>query len=298
MKSVVAWLHAIRARTLPLSLSGVLVGGAIAYHQGCCDYMIVALCALTALFLQVLCNLSNDIGDFKNGVDSAQRVGPARVMQGEEITERGMWHGIVVSALLAMFSGAFLLYHAYKLDVVIFAVFVILGLGALAAAVFYTLGSRPYGYHGFGDVFCFIFFGLVAVAGTFYLASGSILVTVLLPGAAFGLLSNAVLNLNNMRDMVNDKAYGKNSIVVKFGISWAKSYHGVLVFMPFVLLTIFVLLGHYPLYSWAFWVLFPFFLVDYIGIIRNSDYALYDRYLERQAIRTIIMALVFCLGML
>ena len=298
MNNVIAWLHAIRLRTLPLSLAGVLVGGAIAYSEGCCNYVVVLLCALTAVFLQVLCNLSNDIGDFKKGVDSAQRVGPARVMQGEEITERGMWCAIIISALLAMFTGLFLLYHAYTIDVVVFVIFILLGLGALAAAVFYTLGARPYGYNGLGDVFCFLFFGVVAVVGTFYLAAGTMRMAVLLPGAAFGLFSNAVLNLNNMRDMVNDKAYGKNSVVVKFGITWAKYYHGVLVFLPFVLLSLFVWLGHYPIYSWSFWALFPFFVVDYRGIINNNDFAFYDRYLERQAIKTTVMALVFCLGML
>ena len=215
------WVKAARPRTVLLSFSGVLLGGFLAINQvpepveGPAFWLTLLFAALTAILLQILSNLANDYGDFKKGTDSAKRVGPQREMQSGAITEKEMKRGLAVTAGLCFISGALLIFVFAGLTWQELAVFAALGIGAVLAALLYTLGKRPYGYRGLGDLYCFLFFGWAAVAGTFYLATKSLDFSVLLPASAMGFLSNAVLNINNMRDYENDKASGKNSLVVK-----------------------------------------------------------------------------------
>ena len=294
MAKLKTWIRAARLRTVLLSFSGVLLGWFLAL-KGEFYYPFPALfAALTAMLLQILCNLANDYGDFKKGVDGANRVGPQREMQSGEITEKEMKRGIAVATLLCLASGGLLLLtvllaHASWGMVIAFAA---LGIGAILAALFYTLGKRPYGYRGLGDLFCFLFFGWAAVAGTYYLASACIDFSILLPASAMGFLSNAVLNINNMRDIENDRASGKNSLVVRIGLRKAFVYHCTLIVGAFVALSTFLVLKKTPFYTHAFWLLFPLFLND-LKAIKKKKPELLDPFLGRQVRHTFFLVLAF-----
>ena len=287
------WLSAARPRTVLLSLSGVMLGGFLAASEPLYDPVPIFLAALTAILLQILSNFANDYGDFKKGLDDAERTGPQRVMQSGELTEKQMRRGITLTAVLALVSGAFLVFVAAHLTWHELAVFAVMGLGAVAAALLYTLGKRPYGYRGLGDLFCFLFFGWVAVVGTYYLASKTFDLTILLPATAVGFLSNAVLNINNMRDYENDKAKGKNSLVVKLGLKRAFIYHVILIVGAFLCLSIYIWLKQAPWYTYAFWLLFPLFLMDLITIKKTFESGCPDRLLPKQVIQTFLLTMVF-----
>ena len=175
MAKLKSWIRAARPRTVLLSFSGVLLGGFLAYRTGPSTGSGTLLCvlfaALTAILLQILSNLANDYGDFKKGTDNAKRVGPQREMQSGAITEQEMKRGLAFTAMLRLISGALPIFVFSGLTWQELAVFAVFGLGAVLAALLYTLGKRPYGYRGLGDLFCFLFFGWAAVAGTFYLAT-------------------------------------------------------------------------------------------------------------------------------
>ena len=299
MAKLKTWIKASRPRTVLLSFSGVLLGGFLAFNQlrslslskgrPC---LVILFAALTAILLQILSNLANDYGDFKKGTDSAKRVGPQREMQSGAITEKEMKHGLAVTAALSLISGALLIFVFAQLTWKELAVFAALGLGAVLAALLYTLGKRPYGYRGLGDLFCFLFFGWAAVAGTYYLATKSLDFSVLLPATAMGFLSNAVLNINNMRDYENDKASGKNSLVVKLGLKKAFVYHCLLIVGAFVCLTVYLVLHHAEWYSYLFWLLFPLFLKDLIAIKKTKP-ELLDPFLGRQVKHSFLLVLVY-----
>ena len=299
MAKLKIWIRAARPRTVLLSFSGVLLGGVLAFNQlrslslskgrPC---LVILFAALTALLLQVLSNLANDYGDFKKGTDSAKRVGPQREMQSGAITEKEMKRGLAVTAALCLISGALLIFVFAGLTWQELAVFAALGLGAVLAALLYTLGKRPYGYRGLGDLFCFLFFGWAAVAGTYYLATKSLDFSVLLPATAMGFLSNAVLNINNIRDVENDKASGKNSLVVKLGLKKAFVYHCLLIVGAFVCLTIYLVLHYEVCYSYLFWLLFPLFLKDLIAIKKIKP-ELLDPFLGRQVKHSFLLVLVY-----
>ena len=254
---------------------------------------VLLFCALTAFTLQILSNLANDYGDFVKGVDNDKRTGPQRTLQSGSLTELQMRNGIVVTAFMALVFGALLLFVFVRLTWLELAIFVALGVAAVLAALLYTLGGHPYGYRGLGDLFCFLFFGWVAVAGTFYLSTRIVDFAVLLPATAMGCLSNAVLNINNMRDHDNDKAAGKNSLVVKMGLKKAFVYHCLLIGLSFVCLTIYLLLKQARYYQFAFWLLLPLFLRDLLDIKRNLDDGVPDNLLPKQVRNTFLLALAF-----
>ena len=289
-------MKAARPRTLLLSFSGVLLGGFLAIKAGSSTgsgtWLCLFFCALTAILLQILSNLANDYGDFKKGTDSAKRVGPQREMQSGAITEKEMRLGIAVVSALCLLFGGVLIFILAQPTWQELAVFAALGLGAVLAALLYTLGKHPYGYQGLGDLFCFLFFGWAAVAGTFYLATKTLDFSVLLPASAMGFLSNAVLNINNMRDVENDRASGKNSLVVKLGLKKAFVYHCLLIGGAFVCLTVYLILHHAAWYSYLFWLLFPLFFKDLIAIKKTTP-ELLDPFLGRQVKHSFLLVLIY-----
>ena len=296
MAKLRTWIRAARPRTVLLSFSGVLLGGFLAYKTspstGSGTWLCVLFAALTAILLQILSNLANDYGDFKKGTDSSKRVGPQREMQSGAITEKEMKRGLAVTAGLCFISGALLILVFAGLTWQELAVFAALGIGAVLAALLYTLGKRPYGYRGLGDLYCFLFFGWAAVAGTFYLATKSLDFSVLLPASAMGFLSNAVLNINNMRDYENDKASGKNSLVVKLGQKRAFVYHCLLIGGAFVCLTIYLVLHHAAWYSYLFVTLSLLFIKDLIAIKKTKPERL-DPFLGRQVKQSFLLVVVY-----
>lgn len=288
------WWKAARPRTVLLSLSGVIMGGFLAASTGFWYPFTVLLAALTAILLQIISNLANDYGDFKKGLDNDERTGPKRIMQSGELSERQMRLGIIVLSIITVFSGAALLWTAWSYvgwkELFVFA---ILGVLAIAAALLYTLGKHPYGYHGFGDLCCFVFFGWVAVAGTFFLSANRFDPLVLLPASAMGFLSVSVLNINNMRDYENDKSKGKNTLVVKLGIKKAFVYHALLIVLPFVCLSTYLFLKNAPWFNYTFLLLFPLFLKDLLTIHKTLDSGVPDRLLPKQVVKTFLLAFVF-----
>ena len=296
MASLKTWIRAARPRTVLLSFSGVLLGGFLAYKTGPSTGSGTLLCvlfaALTAILLQILSNLANDYGDFEKGTDGAKRVGPQREMQSGAITEKEMRWGLAFTTGLCFVLGALLVFVFAGLTWQELAVFAALGISAVLAALLYTLGKHPYGYRGLGDLFCFLFFGLAAVAGTYYLATKSLDFSVLLPASAMGFLSNAVLNINNMRDYENDKASGKNSLVVKIGLKKAFVYHCLLIGGAFFCLTIYLVLHQATWYSYLFLLLSIVFVRDLIAIRKTNPEQL-DPYLGRQVKHSFLLVLVF-----
>ena len=293
------WIKAACPRTVLLSFSGVLLGGFLAIDQLRSlslskgrAYLTILFCALTAIMLQILSNLANDYGDFKKGTDGAKRVGPQREMQSGSITEKEMKRGLAITAVLCLISGALLIFVFARLTWQELAVFAALGIGAVLAALLYTLGKHPYGYRGLGDLYCFLFFGWAAVAGTFYLATKSLDFSVLLPASAMGFLSNAVLNINNMRDYENDKASGKNSLVVKLGLKKAFIYHCLLIGGAFVCLTIYLVLYQAAWYSYKFLLLSILFIKDLVAIKKTKP-ELLDPFLGRQVKHSFLLVVVF-----
>lgn len=228
------WIKAFRLRTLPLSFSTILMGSALAiwpifderYTQIVHVWWIFGLTLLTTLLLQILSNLANDYGDSKKGADNAERIGPARAIQSGEITPKAMFRAIVITTLLTFFAGIMLLLISFDFKINWFFLgFILLGIAAIGAAIKYTMGKNAYGYSGLGDVFVFVFFGIVGVYGTYYLQTHTFDWFLLLPATTMGCFSVAVLNLNNMRDHINDEKVGKNTMVVKLGLKNAKRYH-------------------------------------------------------------------------
>ena len=296
MAKLITWIRAARLRTLLLSFSGVLLGGFLSIHTGPSTgsgtWLCLTFCALTAMLLQMLCNFANDYGDFKKGVDGAHRVGPQRELQSGEISEKEMKKAMAVVAAICLISGALLLFVFAGLTWKELAVFAALGIGAVLASLLYTLGKNPYGYRGLGDLYCFLFFGWAAVAGTFYLATKQLDFSVLLPASAMGFLSNAVLNINNMRDIENDRASGKNSLVVKIGLKKAFVYHCLLIGLAFVCLTIYLVLHHAAWYSYLFLLLSVLFVKDLVAI-KKTEPELLDPFLGRQVKHSFLVVVVY-----
>ncbi len=224
------WLSAFRFRTLFLSFSCIGAGLTSAFFFVEINTAVATFTLLTALFLQILSNLANDYGDSVHGADNQHRKGPKRAVQAGLISAKQMKAAVVIFSFLSLVSGVLLLLFAFPIIELSGIIFLfVLGLFAIAAAILYTNGKRPYGYLGLGDISVFIFFGLVAVLGTSYLQIGEFKSEILYPAITFGLLSVGVLNVNNMRDIESDTIAGKYSIPVRLGIEKSKIYHYILI---------------------------------------------------------------------
>jgi 1,4-dihydroxy-2-naphthoate octaprenyltransferase len=226
MTKTQSWINAIRPRTLPLSLSGILVGLALSPKQGRDHLQIVFGCIITTILFQILSNLANDLGDSVKGTDNANRVGPVRAIQSGAISVKTMIHAVWLVAILSLCSAIFLIYSAYFVltpKSIIF--YCILALLCILAAITYTVGKRAYGYSGLGDIMVFLFFGIVAVLGTRHLFNVPFSLNEWFGAMAIGSWSAMVLNLNNMRDIQNDAENHKNTLAVKLGVRRAKLYH-------------------------------------------------------------------------
>ncbi|AWX45924.1 1,4-dihydroxy-2-naphthoate octaprenyltransferase [Flagellimonas maritima] len=232
-----AWVQAARLRTLPLSLSGIIVGSALARKQGFFDISIFVLAILTTIGFQITSNFANDYGDGTKGVDNEDRVGPARVLQSGLLTPSKLRQGIIISVIISMLLAIGLIYISFKGESFAYIlVFFVLGTFSIWAAIKYTMGSNPYGYKGLGDIFVFLFFGLLGVLGSMFLYTKSLDLVSVLPAVSIGLLCVGVLNLNNLRDVFSDKKYGKNTLVVKMGFENGKYYHSSLLLISFLCL--------------------------------------------------------------
>lgn len=285
------WLIAFRLRTLPLATASILLGCGLAALHGAHSWPVSVLAVLTAIFLQILSNLANDFGDFENGADLAGRVGPDRMVASGTIAPSAMKKAMWVFALFALASGVALLWVAFGGFTLPFLALFLLGLAAIAAAVKYTAGRNPYGYAGLGDVSVLLFFGLIAVLGTYYLHAQRLQADLLLPALGMGLLSVAVLNLNNMRDRESDARAGKRTIPVRFGAQAAVRYHTLLVLTA--LLALLYYARGQSLQLHLGWVVAGSWLLLNLYKIRKVKVATdYDPFLKRTAINTLLFALL------
>ncbi len=235
-ESLAIWLDAARPKTLPLALASIATGSSMAFLTGHFSLPVMLLALLTAVLLQILSNLANDYGDALKGTDNEERIGPARAIQSGAVSTSAMKHAIIINIVLTLISGLALVLYSLQSPTSI-AAFLGLGLLAIFSAIAYTVGNKPYGYVGLGDLSVFIFFGLLGVAGTYFLHTGTISSDVFLPAIGCGLLAVAVLNINNMRDIDNDKACGKKTVAVRLGSNKAKLYHVILLvggILPFI----------------------------------------------------------------
>lgn len=218
------WWSTARPKTLPLALASILVGSTLAVWVGQFDWMTTALAFLTTILLQILSNFANDYGDHLKGSDTAERIGPLRAIQNGQITGDQLKTSLFVVGALAFASGVGLILYAYQ-SVQDLLVFLTLGIVAIVAAITYTVGKKPYGYLGLGDISVLIFFGFLAVLGTFYLQAHRLPAIIWIPAFGCGLLSVAVLNINNLRDVEQDRKANKGTLIVRIGSQNGRRYH-------------------------------------------------------------------------
>ncbi len=293
------WIDASRPRTLPLAFSSTLLGSFLAYSDRPFKVPVLILALLTTLFLQILSNLANDYGDSMNGMDNEHRVGPKRSVQSGAIEAKAMLIAIVITSLLTLTSGILLIAYGFDFNISAgFIVFFLLGLSALGAAIKYTVGSNPYGYSGFGDLFVYIFFGLTGVLGTYYLHTGTLNYILLLPASAVGLLSTAVLNLNNMRDIEGDARSGKRTLAVILGSQKAHRYHLALVAVAWICFLLYTILTFHSFIQLGYLITLPFFIIHLRKVFTTTPPAALDPQLRQLALATFATVLLFGLGLM
>lgn len=296
--SSASWIKAFRLRTLPLALSSILMGSFLAIHNGNYNWTIVILAAVTTLFLQILSNLANDYGDSMKGTDNVDRLGPKRTVQSGEISPRQMKYAILLFVVLSLISGLLLLYFSFQGDFLKALIFFVIGIGAIVAAIKYTVGKSAYGYSGLGDLFVFLFFGLAGVLGTYYLNTKALDLDIILPAISLGFLSMGVLNLNNMRDTENDIKSGKHTMASRLGYNHARRYHALLITGALFCALIFVILNYSSQWNFLFLLTIPLFVKDLFSVFRQNEQAKLDPFLKKLAIATLLFTLTFGIGIL
>ena len=297
MGKLSAWINAARPRTLPLSISGILIGTALAGYLGYGNTTLFWLAIFTTIGFQITSNFANDYGDGVKGTDNHNRVGPKRALQSGLLSRTILKRGIIVSVLINILLVIALIYTAFgKENLVLSLTFLLLGALSIWAAIKYTVGDKAYGYKGLGDVFVFVFFGLVSVLGSLFLYTSSFYLLGLLPATSIGLLSVGVLNLNNLRDFNSDKESGKNTVIVKIGFEAGKKYHHVLLFGSFISLALFIFLTYK---HWSQLLCLLSFVPIVLHAFKVKNTAIpknLDPELKKLALSAFAMALLFYLG--
>ena len=273
------------------------MGGFLAADAGFFHLNIFLLCVLTTIFLQILSNLANDYGDSIHGADSVDRKGPSRAVQSGVIRADEMWRAILLFGALSLVSGMLLLFVAFGFQWEAILFFLALGLLSIGAAVTYTVGRKPYGYLGLGDLSVFIFFGLIGVMGSYYLFTKDISWFEMLPATSMGLLSVAVLNVNNIRDIESDKLAGKLSIPVRLGRRRAVVYHWFLLSCAVLCAVLYSFVHYRGPWQFLFMLAIPLFVINGRAIASKSSEML-DPYLRQMAISALLFALLFGAGLL
>lgn len=293
-----ASIKSMRLRTLPLSLAGVILGVTLAADKTDVSPWTAALIFLTTVCLQILSNLSNELGDTLSGTDSADRQGPKYALGSGDMTIGDikklilMFIGLCVISGLAMIQVSF--GSLFKTESICLEA---LGAAAIVGAMKYTLGKNPYGYRGLGDVFVFIFFGLVSVLGGYYVAARELPpLIMLLPASAIGCFSVGVLNVNNIRDMKTD-AVNRVTVAIKLGVKGARIYQTVLIVAGWILMPVFCAIydsapGHY-----IFIITIPLYIKHLQGVWTRSERAL-DPMLPMLVISTFFLSILAGAGFL
>ncbi len=292
-----AFIQAARLRTLPLSLSGIIVGSFLAYSNGYFDWKICTLALVTTIGFQVLSNFANDYGDGVKGTDNADRVGPERALQSGAITPKQMLNAIKVTGVITFIIALLLIYISFgKENVMYVFLFLVLGIASIAAAIKYTMGKKAYGYSGYGDVFVFLFFGWLSVVGSYFLYAKQLDFTIFLPATSVGMLSVGVLNLNNIRDRESDAKANKETIVVKIGEEFAKYYHYYLLVASFLLALLYVMVHYSSPKQFLFMIAFIPIFKHLYTVYKTKEAKDLDPELKKLALSTFLFALLFGLG--
>lgn len=274
------------------------MGAFLAASNHAFNGLILALCASTTIFLQIISNLANDYGDTVNGADHSDREGPSRTVQSGLISLKQMKVAIGIFILLSLVSGITLLYAAFGVQWEAFLFFFGIGVLAILAAIAYTAGSKPYGYMGLGDVSVFIFFGLVGVLGSYFLFTQSIQWDLLLPATSCGLFSVAVLNVNNIRDIESDRAAGKYSVPVRIGREAAVNYHIALIMIGVLSALVYAFMNYQSILDFLFIIMLPLLGLNIRAVKNKIKPNELDPYLKQMAISTFIFVILFGLGQL
>ena len=305
---MIDWIKAARLRTLPLSISGIIMGSFIArwkllQNGETWDWTIFALALLVTLLYQVLSNYANDYGDGVKGTDK-NRIGEAeqRAVASGKISASQMRNAVILFALLSLVTTFYLLYKAFFPNFINeFYTFIGLGVACILAAIGYTVGKKPYGYLGLGDIMVFIFFGLVSVCGSYFLFTKSFDWDILLPASAIGLLSAAVLNLNNMRDIENDEKSGKKTLALRLGFKNAMIYEMIILVLPPILVLMYMMINHLQeqgkYYAFIFFVtVFPLMSLRR-KIMAVKEPKELDPFLKQVAMITFVMSILVAIGL-
>ena len=290
------FIKAARLRTLPLSISGIILVGFLAMSDGLFNGVIFSLAILTTIGFQVISNFANDYGDGVKGTD-AIRIGEERMVSSGKISPKQMKKAILISVILTIIFALFLIYESFGLsNFGNSLLFFVLGIVSIVAAIKYTVGDLAYGYSGFGDIFVFLFFGLLSVLGSYFLFTKEIYFLLTLPAISIGLLSTAVLNLNNMRDYQNDKKSKKNTIVVKIGLKAAKRYHYSLLLLSFISAVSYVVLTFTKTVQFIFLLAYIPLVIHALFVYNNKEELRLDAELKKVALSTFLFSVLLGLG--
>jgi 1,4-dihydroxy-2-naphthoate octaprenyltransferase len=289
------WLQATRLRTLPLSLSGIIVGNGLAFSNVNFSWMIFILSLLTTISFQVLSNFANDYGDGVKGTDNDSRIGPPRILQLGLLSRKELKQGIQVCVFISLILAASLIFLAFGISNQLYSlIFIGLALGAVIAAIKYTMGSNAYGYRALGDLFVLTFFGGVSVLGSLFLQTKLFTVELILPAISIGLLSVGVLNLNNMRDIKTDKESNKITMAVLLGARFAKAYHLFLLLGAVLTAVLYVKTNLEPSYLFMIAVL-PM-MIHLRRVLGYDNPKEFDPELKRLALYTFLFSILFSIG--
>jgi len=296
-KKIKPWISAFRLRTLPLSVSGIIIGACLAEHNGAFNYFIFIIALLLTISLQILSNIANDYGDGVKGTDNHTRIGPERAIQSGAISEDEMMLGIKNNILIVIGLTVLLIYVSFGVNHLLLTLlfFLLAGL-SIYAAVTYTVGKSAYGYRGLGDLFVFIFFGFVSVGGSYMLFVKHLDHHIFLPAISLGLLSTGVLNLNNMRDIESDKASNKMTLAVKLGKKRAKQYHLFLIGSAIAVSMLFAVLYYSSFYNLLFFIAYIPLTIHIIKVIKAKSPSDFDPQLKVLALTTFLFSVLLGIG--
>ena len=280
----------MRLRTLPLSTAGVLLGILLAVADYHVNIWVAVLIVVTTVCLQILSNLSNELGDVLRGTDTADRQGPQYGLNGGGLTISEMKRLIGLFVVLCIVSGTAMVKVSYGTLLSMDSVLILLlGAFAIMGAMRYTLGRNPYGYRGLGDVFVFIFFGIVAVMGAYLVSCHTMYWRLLLPASAIGFFSVGVLNVNNIRDMKTD-APNRVTVAIRLGERRAKIYQTVLIVLGWLSMLAYCQLRIQSIWHYLFVLTLPLFVIHLRGV-----WTRHDRALDPMLPLLVISSFLFCL---
>ena len=296
MKQLKVWLKAVRLRTLPLSVSGILIGNSLCFQDPEFSGILFVLMLFTAISFQIISNFANDYGDGVKGTDNDNRLGPKRVLQQGLLSREILKKGIIIISLISLLLAFVLIFLAFGSNSWYYIlIFIGLSFASVWAAIFYTVGNKAYGYYGFGDLFVFLFFGGVSVLGAYFIQLKTFSFPAILLSLVVGFLSVGVLNLNNMRDIDNDAFVGKRTLVVIMGAAIAKKYHLLLLIVS-VSILVYVFSSVSIRFFWIPYLAIIPLIVHFISVLKNSEPKFFDPELKKLSLSIFLLSLLVFLS--